>query len=123
MNPQGRTHSAGRGPLGRTPMWVHAIIGLTITASFLLASPVEAQRRKRRPGKKKTPVASVKEKKAKKGGKNQVFDFTGLTLGASIRTPQLLYFLDRASDELQRASLQHRSFVPEMVLSITEEGL
>lgn len=99
------------------------VMGILLILSFA-ASPAEAQRRKRRKSKAKKPaVTVVKESKAKEGGKNQVFDFTGLALGASMRTPQLLYFLERASEELDRASLQRRSFVPEMVRSISEEGL
>jgi hypothetical protein len=96
---------------------------LLLCLSFLLPAGAEAQnRRRRKKRKKQKPVATVKEKKTKKG-KVQNFDFTGLNLGASMRTPQLLYFLDRASEELKRASLQRRSFVPEMVRSISEEGL
>ncbi len=97
-----------------------------LVLSFALPTTSDAQRRKRRRKKANKPaaaVATVKETKSKGGGKNQVFDFTGLNLGASMRTPQLLYFLDRASEELHRASLQRRSFVPEMVRSISEEGL
>ncbi len=102
---------------------------LFIMAAFVMSvlllttSAADAQRRRKRNHKKKKPVVSVKKVKRKGGAKDQVFDFTGLTLGASVRTPQLLYFLDRASEELQRASLQRRSFVPEMVRSISEEGL
>jgi hypothetical protein len=92
-------------------------------AVFLFTTSQADAQRRRRKKKKKKPVATVKEVKKKGGAKDQVFDFTGLTLGASMRTPQLLYFLDRASEELQRASLQRRSFVPEMVRSISEEGL
>jgi hypothetical protein len=54
---------------------------------------------------------------------NKVFDFTAMDLSGRLRTPQLLYFLDRASEELQRASLERRSFIPEMVRSIDEEPL
>jgi hypothetical protein len=57
------------------------------------------------------------------GGKPKVFDFTGLDISGRLRTPQLLYFLDRASEELDRASLQRRSFIPEMVNSIDESKL
>lgn len=96
---------------------------LTLAIFLLTTSTADAQRRRKRNNKKKKPVATVKKVKRKGGGKDQVFDFTGLSLGASMRTPQLLYFLDRASEELQRASLQRRSFVPEMVQSISEEGL
>jgi hypothetical protein len=95
---------------------------LLIAVFFLTTSTADAQRKRRRKAKKKKPLVSVKKVK-RKGGKDQVFDFTGLSLGASMRTPQLLYFLDRASEELQRASLQRRSFVPEIVRSISEEGL
>jgi hypothetical protein len=56
-------------------------------------------------------------------GKPKVFDFTGLDLNGRLRTPQLLYFLDRASEELERASLERRSFIPEMVNSIDESAL
>lgn len=59
----------------------------------------------------------------KEKGKAKVFDFTGLDINGRLRTPQLLYFLDRASEELERASLEKRSFVPEMINSIDESKL
>jgi hypothetical protein len=40
-----------------------------------------------------------------------------------MRTPQLLYFLERANEELERASLEKRSFIPAMVRSVEEEQL
>jgi len=55
--------------------------------------------------------------------REQVFDFSGLQLDGSERMPQLLYFLDRAEEELERASLERRSFVPEMMRSLDEENL
>jgi hypothetical protein len=56
-------------------------------------------------------------------GKPKVFDFTGLDISGRLRTPQLLYFLDRANEELERASLERRSFIPEMVRSVDEGKL
>ena len=59
----------------------------------------------------------------KKDGKVQKFDFTGIDLNGRMRTPQLLYFLERANEELERASLEKRSFIPHMVRSVDEEQL
>ena len=55
--------------------------------------------------------------------REKVFDFSGFELAGSVRMPQLLYFLDRAEEELERASLERRSFVPEMMRSLDEENL
>jgi hypothetical protein len=65
------------------------------------------------------------DKKTAKDGKNKVkdFNFNGLDLNGRNRTPQLLYFLERANEELERASLEKRSFIPTMVKSVDEEQL
>lgn len=101
-------------------------------ALALAASPAAAQ-----PGKKSQPSGPGGKDAPKpaaggdvepagaalKGGKAKVFDFTGLDISGRLRTPQLLYFLDRANEELERASLERRSFIPEMVRSVDEGNL
>lgn len=56
-------------------------------------------------------------------GKLKELDFRGLDLTGRQRTPQLLYFLERASAELEAAFLERRSFIPEMLRSLDEERL
>ena len=71
-------------------------------------------------GDKKKDAGGAKEKEKEKV-KN--FDFNALDLNGRMRTPQLLYFLERANEELERASLEKRSFIPHMVRSVEEEQL
>ena len=72
---------------------------------------------------KKADKTEAKESKAGKDGKVKNFDFNGLDLNGRMRTPQLLYFLERANEELERASLEKRSFIPAMAKSVEEESL
>jgi hypothetical protein len=96
-----------------------------------LAAPAAAQGKRRRTAQRKesrpAPAAAAKkstaEKSRSKTRKEQRFDFSGFELAGSVRMPQLLYFLDRAEEELERASLERRTFVPEMMKSLDEENL
>lgn len=71
------------------------------------------------------PDKNEKDKKKEGGDGKKVknFDFNALDLNGRMRTPQLLYFLERANEELERASLEKRSFIPHMVRSVEEEQL
>jgi hypothetical protein len=75
----------------------------------------------------KDPGGKAGDGKAGDGkGENKpkpTLDFTGINFQGTLHTPQLLYFLDRASEELERASLERRSFIPEMVKSVDEDDL
>ncbi|MBA3818642.1 MAG: hypothetical protein H0X17_07095 [Deltaproteobacteria bacterium] len=55
--------------------------------------------------------------------KEQNFNFDGLGLAGRTRSPQLLYFLERANEELERASLEKRSFIPHLVRTVEDEAL
>jgi len=69
------------------------------------------------------PVPAAASDGEGKGGKGKVFDFTGLDISGRLRAPQLLYFLERANEELERASLERRSFIPEMMRTLEEDEL
>jgi hypothetical protein len=108
---------------------------IVVIALLLATAPAFAQSRKARPERRGGEAGAAREEgtaRGKSGRKGQpappgdrprVFDFSGLTFEGRLRTPQLLYFLDRAAEELQRASLERRSFLPELVRSIDEEPL
>jgi len=101
-----------------------------------LVLPAAAQGKKKQPpSPAPTPAPQVDPKADNNGGgdkssgdkkgKDKVknFDFNALDLNGRMRTPQLLYFLERANEELERASLEKRSFIPHMVRSVEEEQL
>ncbi len=72
------------------------------------------------PGPAPGPKADAKGDKKERV---QNIDLTGIDLNGHNRTPQLLYFLERANEELERASLEKRSFIPNMAKSIEDESL
>jgi len=92
------------------------VVGAVVLA--VVAAPAAAQPDKPKPA----PGGEVESSRPVKG-KPKVFDFGTLDVSGRLRTPQLLYFLDRANEELERASLERRSFIPEMVRSVDENGL
>jgi hypothetical protein len=73
-------------------------------------------------GDDKAPAARATKSNGKKDSP-KTYDFNALDLNGRMRTPQLLYFLERANEELERASLEKRSFIPHMVRSVDEEAL
>ncbi len=52
-----------------------------------------------------------------------VYTIDPMNVGGKVRGAMMLEFLERANEELERASLQRRSFVPELVRSVDLEAL
>jgi hypothetical protein len=44
-------------------------------------------------------------------------------IAGKLRGVQLLVFVERANEELERASLEHKSFIPALVTSVDDGGL
>lgn len=120
------------------PSFALALVCLCTT--FALIGEAQAQRRPKsepaaeakpaptptgdaKPAKGKDEKGERGDAKGDKSGKPKVFDFTGIDLAGRLHTPQLLYFLERANEELERAFLERRSFIPHMVRSLEEEAL
>ena len=74
-------------------------------------------------GEPKAPGTGTTTAKTTGTPKEKTFDFNSLDLNGRMRSPQLLYFLERANEELERSSLEKRSFIPHMVRSVDEETL
>jgi hypothetical protein len=66
-------------------------------------------------------VVPVKTQKLPKTPPTYTID--PMNVGGKVRGAMMLQFLERASEELERASLQQRSFVPELVRSVELEAL
>lgn len=105
---------------GRLPAFVFAIVCVAL-------APAMAQPKK---GADPAPAPDAKAPEIKLGSgdakdkkKPKTYDFNALDLNGRMRSPQLLYFLERANEELERASLEKRSFIPHMVRSLEEEQL
>lgn len=68
-------------------------------------------------------AAADSEELEEDDGKVKVFRFTGLDISGRLKSPQLLYFLNRLRAEFERPRLPHRSFVPELVRSTKNESM
>lgn len=69
------------------------------------------------------PPTIVKTAKPPAKVKPPVIDVGGMQLVGKNRTAMLMQFLERASEELERSSLETKSFVPRLVTSIDDEAL
>jgi hypothetical protein len=72
--------------------------------------------------KKKAPAATTDAKPAAEGGapKSKTYTFTGLDIDGKLKTPQLLYFLNRMKSEFDTTTPDKRSFMPELKRSTDE---
>jgi len=56
----------------------------------------------------------------KTGQKSKQYNFTGLDIDGKLKTPQLLYFLNRMKSEFDTTAPDKRSFIPDLKRSTDE---
>ena len=72
---------------------------------------------------KKKPVTDDRQKGIEvdaRGNKSKSYQFTGLDIDGKLKTPQLLYFLNRMKSEFDATTPDKRSFVRELQESPSE---
>ena len=89
---------------------------------------VRKRKRKKRARQERKPTSAplgsgVDSEEVEEGGgeKVKVFRFTGLDVSGRLRSPQMLYFMNRVRAEFNRPRLPHRSFIPELKKSAEGE--
>lgn len=105
------------------------LAALTFTLALAGSADAQGKKKKKAAGKAKAEVtdlgadgkATVRD--SSEGTKVKEIDFTGLALSGRIRTPQLLYFLNRIRQELEAVQLEKRSFMPELARSVNDDAL
>jgi hypothetical protein len=88
---------------------------------LLVATPALAAPPKKKPA--PAPAAPAPAKAPPKEGKEKTFDFAAMGIEGKVLAPQLLYLLGRIKVELDKGSLEGRSFMPELVRSVDEGDL
>ncbi len=61
-----------------------------------------------------TKAEAKTEVRQERGEKVKAFQFSGLDIEGQLKSPQMLYFLNRLRAEFGRPRLPHRSFMPEL---------
>jgi hypothetical protein len=105
---------------------VLALVSLALAAPVAVLAPASAQERADRTettvddgsdldeGDDLDDVGVEGDIRTEGGVKVKVFRFSGLDVAGRLKSPQLLYFLNRLRAEFDRPRLPHRSFIPEL---------
>ena len=92
----------------------------SVTVVALVAvTPVHAQKKKL-PPKASDNDGGQTQVDPKTGQKSKQYTFGGLDIDGKLKTPQLLYFLNRMKSEFDTTTPDKRSFLPELKRSTDE---
>ncbi len=92
------------------------VLAATLVALALFGAFTPAQAQKRKGNTDGGPTQTD----AKTGQKSKTYNFTGLDIDGKLKTPQLLYFLNRMKSEFDTTVPDKRSFLPELKRSTDE---
>jgi hypothetical protein len=103
---------------------------VTAVALGSAVTPAAAQQKKAAPAPTATKKPAVTPAPANDGGptsvdpktgqKSKQYTFGGLDIDGKLKTPQLLYFLNRMKSEFDTTTPDKRSFIPELKRSTDE---
>jgi hypothetical protein len=104
-------------------MRIRNLLVLVSMSVLVAASPSSSYGQKNKKKAGAAPPAAAAAQPAPGPKKSRTFDFGAMSFEGTMRTPQLLYFLGRVKQELDRAALEKRSFMPELARTVDEGGL
>ena len=102
-NPTSKAKTQAAATTGKAPAAANASEGDAQSADGAAAAPA--------------PASTGKAPKVK------VYQFTGLDVEGKLKTPQLLYFLNRVKAEFDTSTPDKRSFMPELERSADDKNL
>jgi hypothetical protein len=103
-----------RSPPGRCGLGA-LLLAITFAVAALLGFFRDAAAQKKK-GPTDVPPTTVD----KSGQKSKNYSFNGLDIDGKLKTPQLLYFLNRMRSEFDSTTPDKRSFIPELKRSTDE---
>ena len=106
----------------RTPpgACLHVALVLLVVAvlAFVFGAPAQADKKAENTREKRAAAADAKPAGAP--NKEKTYSFGGLDIDGKLKTPQLLYFLNRMKSEFDTTTPDKRSFIPELKSSTNE---
>ena len=107
-------------PPGRC-LHVALLVGALAVLHLLFGGAAHAEPRKKPPENKAAPDKAADRPGDKPGDKKEkTYTFGGLDIDGKLKTPQLLYFLNRMKSEFDTTTPDKRSFIPELKRSTDE---
>lgn len=93
---------------------------IVLVGALSLSSPSAVAQQKKKPATAKADDGGPTVTDPKTGQKSKQYTFGGLDIDGKLKTPQLLYFLNRMKSEFDTTAPDKRSFIPELKRSTDE---